>query len=198
MKKIIFATLFLIFSCVSSVEITAADREEIAIFAGGCFWCMEKPFDNIKGVISTTSGYTGGHVRSPTYEQVSSGQTGHMESVQVVYDPTQVDYKTLLQVFWHNIDPLDKGGQFCDRGEQYQSAIFYLNDEQQHLAEQSKQEVSALLKQPIATKIVTATVFYPAEGYHQNYYLKNPYQYAIYRSGCGRDARLEQIWGKKK
>jgi peptide-methionine (S)-S-oxide reductase len=169
-----------------------------ATFAGGCFWCMEGPFDHVPGVVSTTSGYTGGNVKKPSYEQVSSGATGHAESVDVVYDPAKVTYAQLLDVFWRNVDPLDGGGQFCDRGNQYRTAIFYHDDEQQRLAEQSKQalEASGKLKKKIVTQIVPAGEFYAAEDYHQDYYLRNPIRYKYYRFNCGRDDRLKQLWGE--
>lgn len=166
-----------------------------AVFAGGCFWCMEPPFDKLDGVTATISGYTGGSVANPTYQQVSAGGTGHAEAVQVRYDPTKVSYAKLLEVFWRNIDPVDAGGQFCDRGSQYRSAIFVGNDEERRRAEQSKDEVAARLKQKIATEIVPAATFYPAEDYHQNYYQKNPVRYHYYRYSCGRDKRLEAVWG---
>lgn len=169
-----------------------------ATFAGGCFWCMEPPFDKLDGVVSTTSGYTGGQKKNPTYQEVSEGETGHAESVQVVYDPTKVSYAKLLDVFWHNIDPLTPNAQFCDHGTQYRSAIFYHNEEQKRLAEESKQklEKSGRFTKPIVTQIVPASEFYPAEDYHQDYYQKNPIRYKYYRHGCGRDAVLAQIWGK--
>jgi peptide-methionine (S)-S-oxide reductase len=169
----------------------------VAIFAGGCFWCMEPPFDKVPGVISTTSGYTGGSLANPTYEQVSAGGTGHAEAVKVVYDPAKVDYKTLLDVYWHNVDPFAVNQQFCDHGDQYRTAIFTTGPEQLKLAQESKRalEASGKFTQPIATQIVPASTFYPAEGYHQDYYLKNPVRYKFYRYNCGRDARLEQIWG---
>lgn len=169
-----------------------------AIFAGGCFWCMEHPFDILPGVISTTSGYTGGQKKNPTYEEVSSGNTGHAEAVQVVYDPQKVTYEKLLDVFWHNIDPTVKNEQFCDHGTQYRSGIFYLDDEQRRLAEASKAALarSKPFKGAIITEITRATEFYPAEDYHQDFYLKNPLRYKYYRSGCGRDNRLQQLWGK--
>ena len=169
-----------------------------ATFAGGCFWCMEPPFDKLPGVISTTSGYTGGQKPNPTYEEVSSGRTGHAEAVQVVYDPKKVSYEQLLDVFWHNIDPTVKNQQFCDVGSQYRTGIFYHDDEQKRLAEASKAalEKSKPFKAPIVTEITRAGEFYPAEEYHQDFYLKNPVRYKFYRNGCGRDARLEQLWGR--
>jgi peptide-methionine (S)-S-oxide reductase len=168
-----------------------------ATFAGGCFWCMEPPFDAVEGVLSTTSGYTGGTLPNPTYEQVSSGRTGHAESLQVVYDPQVVSYRELLDVFWHNIDPTTPNRQFCDAGSQYRSAIFYHDEEQRHLAEQSKQELeeSGRFDVPIVTEIVPAGPFYPAEEYHQDFYEKNHFRYKMYRMGCGRDRRLQQLWG---
>jgi len=169
-----------------------------ATFAGGCFWCMEHPFDELDGVVSTTSGYIGGHKANPTYREVSSGTTGHAEAVQVVYDPKKVTYEKLLEVFWLNVDPTDAGGQFCDRGSQYRTGIFYYTDDQKRLAEASKAALakSKPFKEPIVTEITMATTFYPAEDYHQDYYLKNPVRYKFYRTGCGRDARLKMLWGK--
>jgi peptide-methionine (S)-S-oxide reductase len=172
-------------------------RTAVATFAGGCFWCVEADFDKVDGVISTTSGYTGGRTANPTYEQVSHGGTGHAESVEIVYDPAKVSYKKLLDVFWHNIDPLAKDRQFCDHGDQYRSAIFYHDEEQRALAEASKAEVEKRFEQPVATQIVPAGPFYKAEEYHQDYYKKNPIRYKFYRYNCGRDARLEELWGKK-
>jgi peptide-methionine (S)-S-oxide reductase len=169
-----------------------------AIFAGGCFWCMEHPFDVLPGVVSTTSGYIGGQKKNPTYEEVSSGRTGHTEAVQVVYDPKKVTYEKLLDVFWHNIDPTVKDQQFCDHGSQYRSGIFYTDDEQKRLAEASKAALdrNKPFSAVIVTEITRASEFYPAEDYHQDFYLKNPLRYKYYRSGCGRDARLKQLWGK--
>ena len=173
---------------------------DTAVFAGGCFWCMEPPFDDLEGVVSTISGYIGGSVADPRYEQVAAGGTGHAEAVQVVYRPDQIDYDALLEVFWRNIDPLDAGGQFCDRGDQYRSAIFYSTDEQRQRAEQSRNQLkqSGRLNNPIATAIVPASEFYPAEDYHQDYYKKNPLRYKFYRYGCGRDARLQELWGSER
>jgi peptide-methionine (S)-S-oxide reductase len=169
----------------------------VATFAGGCFWCMEPPYDKTPGVVSTTSGYTGGSVAHATYRQVSAGGTGHTEAVRVVYDPKKVSYATLLDVFWRNIDPVDAYGQFCDKGDQYKPAIFYHDEEQKRLAEESKAalERSGRFKQPITVAILPAGDFYEAEDYHQDYYLKNPVRYKFYRHNCGRDARLEQVWG---
>jgi peptide-methionine (S)-S-oxide reductase len=171
-----------------------------ATFAGGCFWCMQPAFDKVKGVVSTTAGYTGGHTPQPTYEQVSAGGTGHVEAVQVVYDPALVSYANLLEVFWHNVDPIDAAGQFCDKGSQYRSIIFYYNDEQKRLAEASKAalERSSRFSQPVVTEIRAAAEFYPAEDYHQDYYRKNPLRYKFYRFACGRDARLQTLWGSSK
>ena len=169
-----------------------------ATFAGGCFWCMEPPYDKLEGVVSTTSGYTGGREANPTYEQVSAGATGHLEAVQVIYDPQKVSYEKLLDVFWRNVDPTDAGGQFCDRGPQYGTAIFHHSAGQKRLAEQSKAAVeqSKPFKEPIVTPLLEASEFYPAEEYHQNYYMKNPWRYKFYRYTCGRDQRLEELWGK--
>lgn len=168
-----------------------------AIFAGGCFWCMEPPFDNLDGVISTTSGYTAGHKKQPTYRQVSSGRTGHTEAIEIIYDPSKVSYEKLLEVFWLNIDPLDAKGQFCDYGSQYRTGIYYLDDEQKHLAEASLERVRRELNRPIATEIKAASQFYPAEDYHQDYYLTNPVRYNYYRWRCGRDQRLQELWGEQ-
>ncbi len=170
---------------------------EKATFAGGCFWCMEPPFDKLDGVISTTSGYSGGHQLNPTYEQVSAGATGHAESVQVVYDPKRISYEELLKVFWRNIDPTTRDAQFCDHGQQYRTAIFYHDDKQRELAERSKQALDKTkpFKEPIVTEITPASTFYPAEEYHQDFYRKNPVRYKFYRYHCGRDQRLEQLWG---
>jgi peptide-methionine (S)-S-oxide reductase len=167
----------------------------VATFAGGCFWSMEYPFDKLSGVISTTSGYTGGRTQNPTYEKVSSGGTGHAEAVQVTFDPNIVSYETLLDVFWHNIDPLATNKQFCDEGTRYRTAIFYATPEQHALAEASKLKVHEEFDKPIATEIVAAGRFYPAEEYHQDYYAKNPTRYKSYRVKCGRDQRLLQLWG---
>jgi len=169
-----------------------------ATFAGGCFWCMEPPFDELDGVISTTSGYIGGKTKNPTYEQVSSGTTGHTEAVQIVYDPKKITYEKLLEVFWRNIDPFAANGQFCDLGSQYRSGVFYHDANQKNAAEKSKKTVQARFKQPVATEITAAATFYPAEDYHQDYYKKNPVRYKLYSHGCGRAQRLEEVWGAAK
>lgn len=169
-----------------------------ATFAGGCFWCMEPPYDEIDGVLSTLSGYTGGTRKNPTYKEVSSGTTGHTEAVQISYDPSKVTYEKLLEIFWRNIDPLTPNAQFCDHGSQYRSAIFYHDETQKKLAEKSKQAVQREFQQPVVTEIVRAAEFYPAEDYHQDYYKKNPVRYKIYRYGCGRDQRLDELWGPAK
>ncbi len=181
----------------SDSEAQGADgTRAVATFAGGCFWCMEPPYDELDGVHSTTSGYIGGDTEDPTYEQVTSGTTGHYEAVRVEYDPSVVSYEKLLDVFWHNIDPLDDGGQFCDRGDQYRTAIFYHDERQRELAEESKRELAEneTLPGEIVTEIIPATEFYAAEEYHQDYYEKNPLSYRFYKFTCGREARLEELW----
>jgi peptide-methionine (S)-S-oxide reductase len=175
-----------------------ASKTGLATFAGGCFWCVEADFDKVDGVTSTTSGYTGGRTVNPTYEQIGNGDTGHAEAVEIVFDPAKVSYQTLLDVFWRNIDPLVKDRQFCDRGDQYRSAIFYHGDEQKQLAEASKVVVQKrFAPRTVFTEIVAAGPFYKAEDYHQDYYKKNPLRYNFYRLNCGRDTRLEELWGKK-
>ncbi|MFP4638287.1 MAG: peptide-methionine (S)-S-oxide reductase MsrA [Spirochaetaceae bacterium] len=182
-----------------SVEPAVAQEETAkATFAGGCFWCMEPPYDELDGVISTVSGYSGGHVEDPTYEEVTQGDTGHLEVVQVTYDPSVVSYEELLEVYWMNVDPTDDGGQFCDRGEQYTTAIFYHSDRQRRLAERSKRELEEsgrLAPRQIHTDIRHMEEFYRAEEYHQDYYRKNPLRYRLYVTGCGRESRLEELWG---
>jgi peptide-methionine (S)-S-oxide reductase len=194
--KLLFISMIglsIVFTAITMVM--AADFEK-ATFAGGCFWCMEHPFDEIPGVISVTAGYTGGWKKNPTYEEVSAGGTGHAESVQIIYDPKKVTYEKLLSVYWHNIDPTAKDRQFCDSGHQYRSAIFYHNEEQHRLALQSKAllEKNKPFKGTIETEIVPAGEFYPAEEYHQHYYKKNPIRYKFYRFSCGRDQRLKELW----
>ncbi len=195
MRRILFS-LLLIGAAGAAWAQSSPDSRATAIFAGGCFWCVEADFDKVDGVVSTTSGYTGGKVANPTYGQVSAGGTGHTEAVEIVYDPAKVSYEKLLDVFWRNHDPLAKNRQFCDRGEQYRAGIFYRNDEQRRLAEASKQAVHARFTQPIETEITPAGPFYKAEDYHQDYYVKNPIRYKVYRYNCGRDQRLEELWGK--
>ena len=174
-------------------------RFEKATFAGGCFWCMEPPFDKLDGVISTTSGYTGGTEKDPTYEQVSAGKTGHLEAIEVTYDPAKVSYAQLLDVFWKNVDPTQHNGQFVDIGSQYRTAIFYHNEEQRRQALESRNRLQESRKfgKPIVTEIRPALEFYSAEDYHQDYYIKNPIRYKYYRWGSGRDRFLEETWGKK-
>lgn len=176
--------------------VTMADDKklETATFAGGCFWCMQPPFDNTEGVISTKSGYIGGDVENPTYEQISTGRTGHAESVEVKYDPEIVTYEQLLEVFWKNIDPTVENRQFCDVGSQYRTAIFYHNDEQKLLAEESKAKIAKERGIKVMTEVSAASSFYDAEDYHQDYYLNNPLRYKAYKTGCGRDDRLKEIW----
>jgi len=196
-----FSALLLILCFALPLAAGAAEppgaKREASTFAGGCFWCMEPPFDKLTGVISTTSGYTGGKTRNPTYEEVSAGHTGHAEAVRIVYDPAKISYSRLLQVFWHNIDPIASNRQFCDSGNQYRSAIFYHNEMQKKLALESQQTLDKSKKFPgrIVTEITPATEFYPAEEYHQDYYRKNPLRYKYYRHSCGRDKRLKELWG---
>jgi peptide-methionine (S)-S-oxide reductase len=176
-----------------------APKTATATFAGGCFWCTEADFDKVPGVISTTSGYTGGSVKDPTYHQVSGGSTGHAEAVEVVYDPAKVSYAKLLDAYWHSVDPLVKDKQFCDTGDQYRTAIFYRTDEEKKLAEETKKTVEAkFAPRTVYTQIVPAGPFYKAEDYHQDYYKKNESRYKFYRWNCGRDQRLEELWGKKE
>ncbi|MGI9470011.1 MAG: peptide-methionine (S)-S-oxide reductase MsrA [Rubripirellula sp.] len=175
----------------------AGSELAVATFAGGCFWCMEPPFDKMDGVVSTTSGYTGGRTGDPSYEQVKTGRTGHIESMQVKYDPTRVSFEQLVSLFWHNVDPTQANGQFCDNGNQYRTAIFFHDDTQRMVAEETKKSVANELGKRIATEILKAETFYPAEDYHQDYYKKNPTKYKFYRWKCGRDARLAAVWGEK-
>lgn len=174
--------------------VTAAAETAKATFAGGCFWCVEADFDKVDGVVSTTSGYIGGDTANPSYRQVVSGRTGHAEAVEIEFDPAQVSYEKLLQTFWLNIDPLVANRQFCDSGSQYRTAIYFHDPEQQQLAEASAKAVAERLGQTVFTEIEAAETFYAAEEYHQDYYRKNPLRYRAYRTGCGRDRRLKQIW----
>ncbi len=192
------ALIALAFAALTTPLAAQTPQTASVILAGGCFWCMEPPFDKTDGVLSTTSGYSGGKTVKPTYEQVSAGSTGHLEVVKVEYDPAKVSFEKLLDVFWRNIDPLDADGQFCDKGSQYRSAIFFSNEKEKELAEASKKQIGDKLGQAVATDILPAAEFYPAEDYHQDYYEKNPLKYKFYRYGCGRDARLETVWGAAK
>ncbi len=196
MKKIIFGWMVIIMATTP----VAANEIEKATFAAGCFWCMEHPFDEIKGVISTTSGYTSGHQNNPTYQQVSAGRTGHTEAVQILFDPSIISYAELLDVYWRNSDPTTANRQFCDVGSQYRPGIFFHNEKQQRLAEASKQKIvqSKSFHEDVITEITAASRFWPAEEYHQNYYLKNPVRYKFYRYNCGRQQRLDQLWGEKE
>jgi peptide-methionine (S)-S-oxide reductase len=178
---------------------SAQEKTAKAIFGGGCFWCVEADFDKVPGVISTTSGYINGKTKNPTYREVSAGGSGHNEVVEIVYDPAKVTYAKLLDVFWRNIDPLVKDKQFCDSGDMYRSGVFYLDDEQKKLAEETKKKVEAkFAPRKVYTEVTKADTFYPAEDYHQDYYKKNESRYNFYRWNCGRDQRLEQLWGKKE
>jgi peptide-methionine (S)-S-oxide reductase len=192
------AALLIVFATAGS----AGDREETgyATFAGGCFWCTEADFEKIEGVVAVTSGYTGGTVKDPSYEEVSAGKTGHAEAVRVVFDPNIVSYRELLDTFWHSIDPTVADRQFCDVGSQYRSAIFYHDEAQREAADRSLAELERTkpFPEPIVTEITAATAFYPAEAYHQDYYKKNKLRYSYYRKGCGRDRRLAELWGEKK
>ena len=174
----------------------AKRNQEIATFAGGCFWCMQGPFDHLEGVISTTAGYTGGKTDNPTYEEVCSGKTGHAEAIQVVFNPEKVSYNELLEVFWRNVDPTQLNQQFADKGSQYRTAIFYHNDVQKREAEESKKKLaqSGTFDKPIVTEISPASKFFPAEEYHQSYYLKNPFRYELYKQGSGRAGFIERVW----
>ena len=185
-------------SAVLHVSPAGSDEPAKAYFAGGCFWCMEEVFEKVDGVMTAVSGFMGGSVQNPSYEDVSTGRTGHAEAVEVRYDPSKVSYNQLLETFWRNVDPITSNAQFCDHGNQYRAAIFYRDDDEKRLAEASKQaiEQSKRFKQPIVTVIVMASHFYPAEEYHQDFYKKNPIRYKFYKYNCGRAQRLEEIWGK--
>ncbi len=197
----LFAVLLLAipFGAVSA-RAAGSSSSKIAVFAGGCFWCVQPPFDKLKskGVIDTKVGYTGGHVENPTYEQVSEGISGHREAIQVTFDPNKISYAKLLDVFWQNIDPYDKAGQFCDKGTQYTSAVFYVNEAQKKTYEASLEKLKneKKIKGDVATVLLPFTKFYGAEEYHQSYYTKNPLRYKVYRYSCGRDKRLKEVWGQ--
>jgi peptide-methionine (S)-S-oxide reductase len=193
----LLATCVTLAACAAEGYDQAGHSKATATFAGGCFWCVEEAFDAVDGVLSTTSGYTGGQRRNPTYEQVSSGETGHVEAVRVVFDPSKVSYEKLLEVFWRNVDAVDAGGQFCDRGSQYRAAVFYHSNEQRQQAEASKADIAARLGQAVVTDIVAAGPFYQADEYHQDYYKRNPLRYKFYKWNCGRAQRLEALWGKE-
>ncbi len=209
MKNLIAFLLLAFFGCVQAQPVTAVPPGmAVATFAGGCFWCMEPPYDKLDGVASTTSGYIGGKTKFPTYEKVSSGATGHTEAVRVVYDPKKLTYRQLLEVFWKNIDPVARDRQFCDGGSMYRSGVFWHDEEQKKLAEESKALLTkgqafgsakpAGFKGGVVTEITKADDFWAAEDYHQDYYKKNPVRYSYYRTGCGRDARLKELWGEAK
>jgi peptide-methionine (S)-S-oxide reductase len=196
-----FTVVILLVGAWSVQSTTQAAADAIlgkAYFAGGCFWCMEEAFEKVEGVLSVTSGYMGGTVANPNYEDVSAGRTGHAESIEVVYDPARVSYQKLLDAFWRNVDPITPNAQFCDHGSQYRSAVFFQTDEEKRVAEATKQaiEQSRRFKEPIVTQIVMASQFYPAEDYHQDFYKKNPVRYKFYKYNCGRAQRLEELWGK--
>jgi len=200
LNKYIIPLLFILGFTTEVIAQEANAKTETAVFSGGCFWCVESDFDKMPGVLKTTSGYIGGHKKNPGYKEVSAGTTGHTEAVEVVYDPNKITYRELADRFWLTIDPTVKNQQFCDHGEQYRTGIFYNNQQRKMDAEQSKQEIEKTkpFNQAIVTEITTATTFYPAEDYHQDYYKKNPLRYKFYRYNCGRDARLEELWGKKE
>ncbi|MEM6998793.1 MAG: peptide-methionine (S)-S-oxide reductase MsrA [Pseudomonadota bacterium] len=189
MRRSLILVLFFLF-----IQNAIAETKT-AIFAGGCFWCMEPPFDKLDGVNTTISGYINGHTKNPNYKQVSTGKTGHYEVLKITYDDTKVSFETLLDVLWKNIDPFDDAGQFCDKGPQYRSAIFYVDDKQEQIAEKNKNALQLKLgnQHKLTTPILAAEEFYPAEEYHQDYYEKNPIRYKYYRYGCGRDKRLEEV-----
>lgn len=198
MKLSLLILLNLLYTSLITTYVYADNSQETAIFAGGCFWCMEPPFDKLDGVISTTSGYTAGHKGNPTYREVSAGTTGHTEAIQIIYDPEKISYSELLKVFWKNIDPVAVDRQFCDSGTQYRSGIYYLDIKQEKEAKQSLQNLqkNKPFEEEIATEVIAASTFYPAEEYHQDYYQKNPLRYKYYRYACGRDQRLETLWGE--
>ena len=192
----LFSAIIVLLLNLTSVQ--AAEKQETATFAGGCFWCMEPPYEKLPGVVSVVSGYIGGTKADPTYEEVSAGGTGHAEAVRIVYNPRKISYPQLLEVFWRNVDPTTPNAQFCDVGDQYRSAIFYHDESQRKAAETSKRAVERkkTFKEPVVTEIAPATRFYPAEEYHQDYHRKNPIRYKYYRHRCGRDQRLRQLWGE--
>lgn len=199
MMRILFAGLLCLLPFSAMAKDNAGDtaaNTEVAIFAGGCFWCVESDFDHVTGVVATTSGYIGGHVDNPTYSDVVSETSGHREAVKIEFDPSKVSYEKLLDVFWHSVDPTDAGGQFCDRGESYSTAVFTTTDAQASVATASKEKIASKVDKPIATLITAAEMFWPAEDYHQGYYERNPVRYKVYRLGCRRDARVRDLWGE--
>ncbi len=199
MKKTLFnLTLLLMLGNFLIPMTQASEKTETAILAGGCFWCVESDFEKLEGVIDVVSGYTGGQQENPTYKQVSSGKSGHIEAALITYDPSKISYKQILDYFWRHIDPTNNQGQFCDFGPQYRPAIFYLDETQHQQAERSTQEIERIkpFSDPLRVELIKASKFYPAEDYHQDYYKKNPYRYKFYRYSCGRDARIEELWGK--
>lgn len=197
MRKPLIAAVAALLLAAAGTAAAQDGKTETAVFAGGCFWCVESDFDRVPGVLETISGYTGGRTENPTYKQVSRGGTGHREAVKIVYDPAKVTYDRLLTVFWHSVDPTDPGGQFCDRGKSYETAVFVDGDDQRKRAEASKAEAMKELGKKIVTGIETAGAFYPAEDYHQDYYRKSPLRYKFYRWNCGRNQRVEQVWGDR-
>jgi peptide-methionine (S)-S-oxide reductase len=200
-QRLFFTMLLLSFGHVAALaEPETPDSSEIAILAGGCFWCIEADYEKLDGIVDVVSGYTGGHVAKPSYEQVSAGGTGHIESVRIVYDSDRISYAEILDYFWRHIDPTRDDGQFCDHGPQYRPAIFYRNEEQHRQALASQQRVERIkpFDEPLKVEITAAGEFYPAENYHQDYYRKNPLRYKFYRFNCGRDARVEQLWGASR
>lgn len=197
-KNLISIALLLAITVLNHSILRADTDKATATLAGGCFWCIESDFEKLDGVIEVVSGYTGGHVDNPTYKQVSAGNTGHIESAIITYDPARLDYKQILDYFFHHIDPTNDQGQFCDHGSQYRPAIFYQDETQRKIAQQSLQEITQNkpFNDPIKVELLKASTFYPAEEYHQDYYKKNPIRYKYYRFTCGRDARVEELWGK--
>lgn len=200
LKNLLFILIAIVLTVMTQINAHQKPELEKATFAGGCFWCIEHPFEHLDGVSAVISGYTGGVEKNPTYQHVSSGKTGHVEAVQIRYDPKKISYQELLEVFWRQFDPTDAGGSFVDRGSQYTSAIFYHNEQQKKWAEISKAklEKAQIFDKPIVTPIRPAVTFYPAEEYHQDYYKKNPVHYKRYRSGSGRDQFIKTVWGEKR
>ena len=196
--RLFFLAIFSLVLQFAAAAVSAAPKLETAVLAGGCFWCIEADFEKLDGVVDVISGYTGGHLKNPTYKQVSAGRSGHIESVKVIYDANMINYTQILDYFWRHIDPTRDDGQFCDGGPQYRPAIFYLDEKQHELARASKAHIEKdkPFKEPIKVELIKASTFYPAEKYHQDYYKKNSFRYKFYRLSCGRDRRVEQLWGK--